>query len=587
MNKGKFKTNLIGANDLLLGKGNQLQERWGALKEVSKITLLQPLSSFNELKALDTTKFYYAMVTGKFSEADELAGYFYYFDCESVETENLPLIVAPNKGVGRWKIIPYALDKIKAYVEDRLNQYVINELPDIAKVEVTKQAEVVVPDIAKDIIEEQLPTIVEEAVQQALVAVNARIDTAFTRGTYYNSALTYPSSNYNSIFVKNSDNSLAQRTYIATESTNESPVTGTEISSENGVTIYSNNAVLQDNSKYKRVKYDNVTRYKIDIAGGTSNFSFLSGSHIQITNFYGTMTFKLYGASKAYPICSFDVQFFTENDIKFNNVFYDSSIRQRDLGSDTYGYLAFGGFSFVNVLDGSLKCCLRIDESFKLLYTYMEVESVTDFTLTDNFVQLRGATPTLVDCFAVRPNGGSEIADMGIIYPSLREGGNSAYESFDYYLFKNGYIWWHEAIVLPTYYTQYHDTNKFASLNIDPSDKYIANIGEINGLVVGASKDGQAPNIAGSQLGYYGNGTNYYGYEGNIGNVFWAVNGCFTSVITSPTAVPVDYLQSRGITTRKTIGFGIDASLSNPIYSDSASTIETARIVTSFVMRGF
>lgn len=598
MIKGKFSTNLIGLNDLLLGKGNQLQERWGSLKEVSKITLLQPLSNFNELKALDTSKFYYAMVTGKFSEADELAGYFYYFDCESIEAENLPLIVAPNKGVGRWKVIPYALDKIKAYVEDRLNQYIVNELPELAQVEVTKQGEIIAPIIFAEIIEPLLPLMVEEA-----LADSPRITTSFTRGSYFNPDLTYPSSNYNDVFLRDTNNSLVKRTYLATENTNESPVTGAQSSSENGVTIYSNNAVLQENRKYKRVKYDNVTRYRINIADSTT-FTFSPSTLIQIKDFYGTMTFKLYGAGSAKPICSFDIQFFTENDVKFNNVFYDNHIRQRSLGVDSKGYLAFGGFCFVNVLDGeSLKGCLYIDQSFRWLYTYMEVESTTDFTIENNFAEI--LTPTiLMDCFAVRPNGGSEIADMGIIYPSLRKrdiGSDTGYESYDYYLFKNGFIAWHEAIVLPTYYTQYHAHKKFAALNIDPSDCVIRGTGSKAGYEVGIVQQPQLPNITG-KLGMYkdSNTTNYVwptggaesaykgGFLQNVGFV-----GAFDNEYTPPNMLgpPSNYTFFKNLNTptRGDINMPrvtFDASRSHRIYT-AGGEVRMKSLVAATMVRVF
>lgn len=98
-----IKKQLAGAEDLLLGKGIQEQERHSGLVEITKLSLLQPVDVIEDLKALDTEKYKYAITMGSQTRGDGKAG-IYWFDETSIVTESLPDIVESNTTImGRWK----------------------------------------------------------------------------------------------------------------------------------------------------------------------------------------------------------------------------------------------------------------------------------------------------------------------------------------------------------------------------------------------------------------------------------------------------------------------------------------------------
>lgn len=98
-----IKKQLAGAEDLLLGKGTQEQERHSGLVEITKLSLLQPVDVIEDLKELDTEKYKYAITMGSETMGDGKAGV-YWFDETSIAAESLPDIVESNTTItGRWK----------------------------------------------------------------------------------------------------------------------------------------------------------------------------------------------------------------------------------------------------------------------------------------------------------------------------------------------------------------------------------------------------------------------------------------------------------------------------------------------------
>jgi len=94
---------LAGYEDLLLGKGTEVQQRSGGSTSITKVDLLQPVDVITDLKALDVAKFTKAMTLGQ-ATINDGSGAFYYFDIADTTTpESLPDIVIPDSIVGRWK----------------------------------------------------------------------------------------------------------------------------------------------------------------------------------------------------------------------------------------------------------------------------------------------------------------------------------------------------------------------------------------------------------------------------------------------------------------------------------------------------
>jgi len=94
---------LAGAEDLLIGTGTQEQIRNGKPLTISKISLITPVETIVELKALSVDRYNTALTLGAETIGDSLASFYYYDSSDSTTEENLPIIVIPNTLIGRWK----------------------------------------------------------------------------------------------------------------------------------------------------------------------------------------------------------------------------------------------------------------------------------------------------------------------------------------------------------------------------------------------------------------------------------------------------------------------------------------------------
>ena len=164
----RFKTNKIGLEDLALGKGSEMQERWLGLRQVTHIRIICPVENFQELKALDTDKFGWAMVAGNFYEHDGQAGYFYFYDPNGSEKEELPNIIIPSSNKGRWKVLPYGFEAIAQFVKQKVEEFAGTLMPDIVKDIVENHLQVILPPwVSKEVQDEiakQLPVEIERLV---------------------------------------------------------------------------------------------------------------------------------------------------------------------------------------------------------------------------------------------------------------------------------------------------------------------------------------------------------------------------------------------------------------------------------------
>lgn len=587
--------------DILFGEGGSQQERSKCLLNVQKVTIIKPLQTINDLKALDPVSFPYAMVTGKTQDNDGYMGYFYKFDSDSVETENIPYVVISNHTLkGRWKTVRYAEDVIEKALNDLAKPLLEELIPPLAEEEVTKATNEIVPPQVDKILEEEVPAMVQKEVATALEEVYDRIDSDAVKVGSYNGSLNYKTNNYNFGFVKDPEtDQLLIRLYMANQDTQESPLSGTETSNLNGVTIYSLLNTLQENSKYNRVMFDTKFRVKIDsfevnkiIAFSTSNF--------QPKN---DLKFTIYDSLGAVS-SSFRVSFKSRINFSIYDVYYNDTIRVQSTGS--YGQVYFPGFAFVMANNGGqISVGLRFVDKTHVSSILVECDG---YDIDYSIVESTGLYRT----FAIRNGGGTDIQDFDIIYNSIKTKALSTLESYDYYLFKNGFVMWSDALVLDSILYSENSLYGNASLNIDPDDKYLANVGVINGQDLVKSLKGQAPNIVGEDLhlvGYgnpsnpersttvYGVGGNYASgssaYPNGLDRQWVGLSGCFQNGryvqinVRFPNNPSTDYFNTRGLSMPYSLSKEFNASLSSPLYQDDVETIETARITTQYVVRKF
>lgn len=91
-----FRKALAAREDLLWGKAKVAQLRGANSVEVTPFNLIHGVSSIDELKALDTSKYFYAMLY----VSPDL--FFYCFDATETSPADDITYFAPNTGAGRW-----------------------------------------------------------------------------------------------------------------------------------------------------------------------------------------------------------------------------------------------------------------------------------------------------------------------------------------------------------------------------------------------------------------------------------------------------------------------------------------------------
>lgn len=101
---GKITKQLAGENDLLLGKGIEVQARQSGDQIITKLTLLAIADTVLELKALDITKFVRAVMLSDITLGDNKLVSLFHYDETSGITDNGKTVITPDSvsGVGRW-----------------------------------------------------------------------------------------------------------------------------------------------------------------------------------------------------------------------------------------------------------------------------------------------------------------------------------------------------------------------------------------------------------------------------------------------------------------------------------------------------
>lgn len=507
---------LAGEEDLLLGKGSEKQTRFSGIRKVTKLTLLKPVDNLNELKALDTNKYMYALCVGLYDTPDSKNGYFYYFDPYSEENEQIPYVIAPALGDGRWKYIPYALDLI----EESINKYVDSELPIIVNKEVIK----LVDEIASPILQNKAEEVVTPIVENRLHAeVNLKLPVLVSKEML-------------ELYSRHNKNTVSRT----------------------------------------------ITK---DMEGSALVFRSLA---------QGKFTFKLYKDDQLQSRFDLDMygKTWARNYLRFSNVWH--SRVDLDVQGNKFGYLSYPKFCFFQRYSyaagesGSFSG-IYFESGASELYDKIIIES--EETLSDDSIYVdrnpnfevvgydQGAGGFEVNqeskLFAVREGGGSEIEGIGCIFPTLRpdmvisDAQKAWFGSYDYYLFRNGFIPWTQAVILPNYYTSYHTRGEsvYSFLNKDPSDRYLVNRGATQDVVIGAKKDAELPNITGQ-------------FESSThNNLRRNPTGAFR--LRSSDGYGFGGGSNRAIT----YSYDFKASNSNSVYKDGVNSVQTARIVTKYCVR--
>ena len=91
-----FRKALAAKEDLLWGKAQVTQLRGSTSVQVTPFNLVHGVSSVTELKALDTTKYYFAVM---YISPDMSI---FAFDANETAAADNVTYFAPNQGSGRW-----------------------------------------------------------------------------------------------------------------------------------------------------------------------------------------------------------------------------------------------------------------------------------------------------------------------------------------------------------------------------------------------------------------------------------------------------------------------------------------------------
>ena len=589
---------LAGEEDLLLGKGSQNQTRFSGIRKISKITLIKPVDNINELKALDTDRYMYALCVGLYDTPDSRNGYFYYFDPYSEEEEDIPYIVAPSLGIGRWKYIPYALDLIKK----SLDKYVGEEVPIIVNEEVLRIVNEITPTIvqhkAEEVVETKLPPLVQTKLPSVVETklpplvetklpplVQTKLPPLVQTKLPSVVEIKLPSVVETKLppLVETKLPPLVETKLPPLVETKLPPLVDKKLQRElSGLVDIKLPALVGKELRQLQNQAYSVTKtISRDLEGSALTFRLKQGR----------LTFKLYKGDTLK--CSFDadivVDTWSSNYLRISNVFYLKN-NYEGVESNRFGYITYPKFccyfryNYEAVQAGAgvegenywyrSPLCMYFESGASSEYDKIVIESkavlndldvkvITNPELDkeeyDHIIYKETFKETKF--FAVREGGGTDIEGIGCIFPSLRNESD-----YNYYLFRNGFIPWTRGLQLPWYYSSYN-TDMYADLNVDPSDRYIVNVGNRQGTQEGVLKNSQLPNITGT----FSSSTHT--------NVDRNPTGAFRQRTTN------GYGYKQGDQRVVTGNYTFKASNSNSIYQDGINSVETDRIVTRYYVR--
>lgn len=224
----------------------------------------------------------------------------------------------------------------------------------------------------------------------------------------------------------------------------ESPLKGDLFSDAGGVKIYEENQNLQLNQNYSEVYVKHKRFSELYTIENNKSYRFYTDSMIP----QGTL--KVRCLSNGTVTASFDLVFpgMSYRDFYITNVVYSPMVKRTGLTSAN-GYPFFPKFAIVanSVYIGLAVEDTQFCENVEFEYTDINIKPIME---EDNFSNQNS--------YAIRNGGGSYIRELGEIVTSYKLNTDTAYGSFDFYLFSNGFIAYDKNIVLDrNIYHSYYD----------------------------------------------------------------------------------------------------------------------------------
>lgn len=311
-----------------------------------------------------------------------------------------------------------------------------------------------------------------------------------TMGGFYDDSQVYNAGDFVSVLI--SEGSIVRILYFRCkqDSTKATPpITGT-----NGGTAdipVLSNPVFANPTKWERVLFE--TRNLVTLTNGTSNNILLIGDTAK-DSVFGTLTIKLRGNSTpaGQYDCVFDIEFFGKaTEFRIRNVFYSQAVRNSNnlCGGIQIGHPGF----FLEVKNDKMYLAVKNPQFCQ----NMEF----DFSRLNCIVIPSTDTYSITKPYAIIEGGGVIREGLGRIYNDYRLASNAqSGETYDFYLFKNGYVKWISNVTLNTTYYHQWANGGFGSLDIDASDKYLCNAGTHTGQTLGVIKNESLPNVKGTTI---------------------------------------------------------------------------------------
>lgn len=385
-----------------------------------------------------------------------------------------------------------------------------------------------------------------------------------TAGALYDNDQIYNVDDYVSVLI--TEGTIVRILYFRCKQANTTqkpPLTGSNGGTTDRPVL--SNPVFANPEYWERVLFE--TRSLVTFSNSTADRNIVLIGDASKDSVLGTLNVRLKGASSDTYDCVFDIEFFGKaTEFRIKNVYYSENIRNSNnlCGGVQVGHPGF----FIEINQGKMYLAVKNPQ-------YCQ-DMEFDFSNLNCIVIPSSTSYSITKPYAIIEGGGVIRQGLGSIKNDYRNNqAAQSGETYDFYLFKNGYVVWNSAITLnSTYYHQWANGG-FGSLNIDASDKVLCNVGTTTGQSLGVIASASLPNIKGSS-----------DYVTFIDNPFQSSSPPIVSGALSYSNYKTTsgYNSGGAVFPRYTIL--LDASLSSSIYQDDAK-VNMERIPVYLVAQAF
>lgn len=422
----KIQKNLLGLNDILMGRNAKQQIRGDSAIIIRPFRLVLIADSLGDLRAANPQEYDTAILKAP----DEDFNNFYFYDYDSEEPENVPYVIASNPLVkGRWKVVGFGTFFIKKVVDDEL--------------------ELAAEDIAsrvQDKLEDRIDKLVILKVEELTYILRKQGGVHFVKDGF-----SYDKFNFVTAFTSR-DGIITERVFMVKDFQNplkplvESPLTGDVEDFTKDLIIYKDNENLKINPAFTEVMAYKHLETSIRLQANKNYQIFTDDKE---RNPKGLLKCRILKEDKV--SVSFEVKFSGMNYKEFtlSNVSIAPELRKFEGFLDN-GYPFLPGFAIV--ANGSY---FGISVTHDEFCDTLEV----DFTEMNYAPILKEMDFSKLFSFAIRPNGGSFLPGLGVKTFTSRKVEDTPKESFNFYLFAQGAILYNSSTTLdPDIYHSYIDS---------------------------------------------------------------------------------------------------------------------------------